>query len=248
MCSLYKEQALDLSGALNREGSVTFLLLVTSFVSLSCLEHLIGERKLFIVERENGFYTTLPYFISKLVVDIFPLRIIPSVVLSSAIYFSMGFRTDSGDHFLWFILIITLFSVCMTLMVMCVGIVMESFGASALVSSVFILWFLVFGGALVQTETIPDYLKPFGSISPFFLSFESLMVNELDHQSCVFSPTDETGKKSSNSISIQCRQYLFNAGLKPARFSLDVMQLGLICFLLVLVAWVLLNTFTKLAR
>ncbi|CCW63748.1 unnamed protein product [Phytomonas sp. EM1] len=248
MCGLYKEQTLDLAGALNREGSVTFLLLVTSFVSLSCLEHLILERKLFIVERENGFYSTLPYFLSKLVVDIFPLRVIPSVVLSSAIYFSMGFRTDSGEHFMWFIVIITLFSVCMTLMVMCVGIVMESFGASALVSSVFILWFFVFGGSMVQAETIPYYLKPFQIISPFFLSFESLMINELDKQSCVFSPTDETGKKSSNSISIQCRQYLFNVGLKPARFSLDVMQLGLICFLLVLVAWILLAMFTKLVR
>jgi ABC-type multidrug transport system ATPase subunit len=248
MCVLYHQQALDLPGSLNRAGSVSFLLLVTSFVSLSCLEQLILERKLFNVERENGFYTTWPYLISKIVVDIIPLRIIPAMVLASVIYFPMGFRVDAGVHFFYFILIIVLFSVCITMMILCIGIISGSFGAAALLSSVFILWNFVFGGALVQAETIPSSLRAFKSLSPFFLAFEPLMVNELNEQRCVFSPTDETGKQSSASIEIMCRQYLANVGLKPERFNADVMQLAVYCLFFVGLAWVLLSTCSKLIR
>ncbi|KPI86072.1 putative ATP-binding cassette protein subfamily G member 5 [Leptomonas seymouri] len=248
MCVLYHQQALDLPGSLNRAGSVSFLLLVTSFVSLSCLEQLILERKLFNVERENGFYTTCPYLISKIVVDIIPLRIIPAMVLASVIYFPMGFRVDAGIHFFYFILIIALFSICITMMILCIGIVSGSFGTAALLSSVFILWNFVFGGALVQAETIPSSLRVFKSLSPFFLAFEPLMVNELNEQHCVFSPTDETGKQSSASIEIMCRQYLANVGLKPERFNADVMQLAVYCLFFVGLAWVLLSTCSKLIR
>lgn len=248
MAFLYQEQALDLPGFMNRVGCFSFLLLVTSFVSLSCLEQLILERKLFNVERENGFYSTFPYLFSKLFVDVFPLRILPAVVLTSVIYFPMGFRVDSGIHFCWFILITVLFSVCMTLMVMCIGIVTGTFGAAALASSVFILWNFVFGGALVQTETIPWYLRVFSNVSPFFLAYESLMVNELNGQACVFSPTDETGAKSDVEIDIMCTQYLANAGLKPDRFGPDVMQLGVYCFVFAGLAWLLLATCTRLVR
>ncbi|KAK7195846.1 ATP-binding cassette protein subfamily G, member 5 [Novymonas esmeraldas] len=248
MCVLYHEQALDLPGALNRAGSVSFLLLVTSFVSLSCLEQLILERKLFNVERENGFYTTWPYLISKIVVDIIPLRIIPATVLASVIYFPMGLRVDAGLHFFYFIFVIVLFSVCITMMVLCIGIVSGSFGAAALLSSVFILWNFVFGGALVQAETIPSSLRAFKSLSPFFLAFEALMVNELNGQHCVFSPTDETGKKSSASIPIMCLQYLTNIGLKPERFNADVMQLAVYCIVFIALAWALLSSCSKLVR
>lgn len=248
MCVLYNQQPLDLSGALNRAGSISFLLIVTSFVSLSCLEQLILERKLFNVERENGFYTTWPYLISKIVVDIIPLRIIPATVLASVIYFPMGFRIDAGIHFFYFILIIVLFSVAMTMMILCIGIVSGSFGAAALLSSVFILWNFVFGGALVQSETIPSSLRAFKSLSPFFLAFEPLMVNELNGQHCVFSPTDETGKKQNVTIPIMCTQYLANVGLKPTRFNADVMQLAVYCLFFVGLAWVLLSTCSKLVR
>ncbi|CAJ1025748.1 putative ABC transporter/ABC-2 type transporter [Leishmania shawi] len=248
MCVLYREQALDLPGSLNRAGSVSFLLLVTSFVSLSCLEQLIPERKLFNVERENGFYTTWPYLISKMAVDIIPLRIIPAMALTSIIYFPMGFRVDAGLHFFYFILIIALFSISITMMILCIGIVSGTFGTAVLLSSVFILWNFVFGGALVQAETIPLALRAFKSISPFFLAFESLIVNELNGQHCVFSPTDEAGNKSSESIPIMCVQYLTNIGLKPERFNADVLQLAVYCLLFVALAWVLLSTCSKLVR
>nr|CCC49572.1 putative ABC transporter, fragment [Trypanosoma vivax Y486] len=245
---LYNAQPLDLPGALNRAGAVTFLLLVVSFVSLSALEQLIAERKLLVVERENGYYSTLPYFLSKFVVDIIPLRVLPAMVFASLIYFPIGLRTDDGVHFFWFVFVVVLFSVCMTLIVLCVGVITGSSGTAALVSNIVILWNFVFGGLLVQSATVPAPLRPFQLISPFFLAFESLMVNELDGQSCTFSPTDETGKPSPTPIPIMCAQYLSNMGLQPARFMVDVGQLAAMTFMLAGATWILLIHFTTVAR
>ena len=240
MCILYSAEPLSLPGALNRAGSITFLLLVQSFISLSALEQLMTERKLFITERENGFYSTMPYLVSKLVVDVMPLRMIPAIVVGAIIYFPMGLRTDDGSYFLWFLVILTLFTVCISLCVMCIGVMTSSFGAAALISSVVILWNFVFGGLLVQAETIPNVLQPFRNISPFYAAFEALLVNELDGQMCTFAPTDAAGRPSDTVIPLHCAQYLFNLGLHPDRFVKDVATLGLECILFILIAYLLL--------
>jgi ABC-type multidrug transport system ATPase subunit len=241
MCVLYEHEALDLPGSLNRAGSITFLLLVISFVSLSGLDPLLSERKLLVVERENGYYGTLPYLLTKLLVDVLPLRVISVGVLGAVIYFPMGLRTDDGIHFVWFIAMLCLFSVCMTFMTFSVGIVLGSFGPAALTSAVVVLWNFVFGGLLVQADTIPYVLAPFRRISPFFLTFEALLVNELNGQLCTFAPTDATGKPSSTAIPLFCVQYLENLGLHPSRFAGDVALLGVMTLLLLLIVYALLR-------
>lgn len=245
---LYHQEGLDLPGALNRAGSLTFLLLVIAFVSLSALDQLLSERKLCIVERENGFYTTLPYLLAKVVVDIVPLRIVPVVMLAGVIYGPMGLRTDNGSHWLWFLCILVLFSVCITLVVMCIGIVTSNFGSSALLSSVLILWTFVFGGLLAQAETMPVALRPMRLLSPFFLAFESLIVNELDGLMCTFAPTDATGKPSTDQIPLMCVQYVFNMGLHPNNFGRDVVLLAVQCVVLTWLCWVLLAKVTSVQR
>ena len=247
MCFLYESQPLTLPGTLNRAGSVTFLLLVQSFISLSALEQLMTEKKLFVTERENGFYTTLPYLASKVVVDILPLRIIPSVFVSSLIYFPMGLRMDDGSHFLWFIFIVALFTCTITMLVVCIGAVSQSFGSAALVAAVLILWNFVFGGLLVQSQTIPEGFEPFKNVSPFYFAFEALMVNDLKGQMCEFSPTNDAGQPSDLKMPVHCTQYIYNLGLKPDRFHLDVALLAAECGALLVVAYILM-TFVRVTR
>lgn len=242
MCVLYHEEPLDLPGALNRAGSVTFLLLVVAFVSLSALDQLISERKLFANERDNGYYLTFPFLCCKVLVDIVPLRVIPVALLSAIIYFPMGLRTDDSVHFVWFLAIMSLFSICMTLVTFAIGIVVGTFGASALITAVVILWNFVFGGLMVQADTIPSMLLPFRHMSPFFVAFEALLVNELDGQMCSFAPTDATGRPSTSAIPLFCVQYLENLGLHPSRFAGDVAVLCIMIVVLFVAVWVLLST------
>lgn len=248
LCLLYSNQSLDLPGALNRSGCVTFVLLVTSFMSLSSLDALIVERQLFVEERENGFYSTLPYLLARLGVDLIPLRVIPSAVIGTIVYAPMGLRMDSGWCFFYFLSILVLFSVNMTLIILCLGIVSQSFGSAALLSSVTILLNFIFGGAMVQADTLSPIFRTIQHYSPFFLAYESLMVNELDGQACTFSPTDETGKSSKASIKIMCRQYLANQGLHTDRWTEDIIQLCVEIVFFLLLAWCLMAFVTRLRR
>ena len=68
-----------------------------------------------------------------------------------------------------------------------------SFGAGVLLSSLMLLLFFAFDPLMVQGQTLPAWVAWFRYISPFFLSFEVLMVNELLGQHCTFAPTSASG-------------------------------------------------------
>ena len=248
MSLLYRSEPLDLSGALNRAGSLSFLLLVLAFVCISCLELFLLERKLFAVERDGAFYSTTPYYICKLLFDLIPLRMVPTLILGSIIYFAMGYRVDDATFFMWFLFVLVIFVVAITCLIVCVGIVLPSFGPSALVSSILILWHFVFGGLLVQADTIPSALKPFRLTSPFFLAFETLMINELDGRPCTFAPRDAEGKTTSTEIPLLCVQYLFNLGLHPDNFTRDIFLLVMWALVYGTLGWILLYRFGKLRK
>jgi hypothetical protein len=162
--------------------------------------------------------------------------------------FPMGLRTDSGTHFLWFLTILVLFSLLTASIVLCVAMVAPSFGAGALFSALFMLWNLVFGGLLIQSDTIPKGFRPFRLLSPFFLAFESLMVNELNDQHCTFAPTDATGRPTAQEIPLLCVQYLYNIGLHPDDFTRDVILLAVWLVAALALAWLLLRHYVRVQR
>lgn len=237
---LYNEVQLTLAGTEDKAGMMTFLLLVIAFSSLSSLDLFISEKKLFCSERENGYYSTGAYFIVKVMFDLVPLRIVPTLLLSSSIYYPMGLRIDGSAHFLWFLLITTMFSMFVTAMCFCVAIVAPTFGTAALVSALIILWYTVFGGLMIQSKSIPSWLGWFKFTSPFYYGYEALMVNELEGQQCVFNPSNTEGSSTGWSVPVACQQFLFNFGLDPRNFQRDVALLSALtlatlifgCFLL----------------
>jgi len=141
----------------------------------------------------------------------------------------MGLRTDGGSYFAWFALVNGLFAIQTSAMTMCAAALTSTFGAAALLSAIIILWNFVFCGLLIQAGTLPALFVPFRDISPFFLAFEALLVNELDGQNCQFAPVDASGRPSSHQIPLYCRQYLYNLGLVPENFSRDVLTLAMWC-------------------
>lgn len=98
-----------LAGLQNRLGSIFFMQALLAFGGLSAISSLTEDRILFIRERSNGFYGALPYFLSKILFDLVPLRIIPAIILCSTSYFLIGFTNDAAT-FLKFLLIMVVFS------------------------------------------------------------------------------------------------------------------------------------------
>lgn len=222
---LYNQVALTLQGTEDKAGMMTFLLLILGFSSLSALDLFISEKKLFCAERENGYYSTGSYFIVKVLFDFVPLRIVPTLMLSSTIYYPMGLRIDGSAHFLWFLFITTIFSLFVTGICFCVAILTPSFGTAALVSALIILWHTVYGGLMLQAASIPVYLSYFKYLSPFYYAYEALMVNELEGQQCTFNPADSEGSYTGAVVPVSCQQFLFNLGLDPRHFNFDMIML-----------------------
>ena len=124
----YSRQPHTLDGVLNRAGCLSFTMLLLGFSSMSALELFLIERHVYVAERNNRYYSSLSYFLTKIVFDIVPLRIIPPVFLGSITYNQMGLRTvcshilpspqasnhptqDDPSHFMWFLCVLVLFNI-----------------------------------------------------------------------------------------------------------------------------------------
>uniref|UniRef100_A0A8C6L4D4 ATP-binding cassette sub-family G member 2-like n=1 Tax=Nothobranchius furzeri TaxID=105023 RepID=A0A8C6L4D4_NOTFU len=107
---IYYQMPLTLPEALqNRSGAFFFLIINMVFGNLSAVELFINERVIFIHENSSGYYRTSVYFLSKVLADIIPNRIIPISVFSAIAYYMMGLK-PAFEAFLCFILTMSLVS------------------------------------------------------------------------------------------------------------------------------------------
>ena len=225
---LYKGQAYDLTGALNRMGVMTFLLLLVSLSSLSVIDSIVIERDHFKEERANQMYTSTEYYLTKLLLDWVFVRTVPTLCLTAFSYLSIGLRTEQSgpaeNPFLSFVFVVVLFNLVITAMCASVAVVAPNSGSATLASILLILFFFLFNGPILQLDSVAEGLQWLRWTSPFALAFEVLMVNELAGLECQFAPTDAAGRDldSTPSITILCEQYLANFDLEVDRVGADL--------------------------
>lgn len=75
----------DLAGFQNRAGAVFFTLTSFGFGSLSALETFIGDRPL-LRKEVHRYFRPLPYFVVKVFVDFALLRIVPTLIYGTIVY------------------------------------------------------------------------------------------------------------------------------------------------------------------
>eukprot|EP00667_Euglena_gracilis_P001169 EG_transcript_1168 len=225
----------DLNGIWNRAGGLFFLLAFLALASLSSIDSFQSDRILFIRERASGYYGTAAYLLPKLVLDFFPLRLFPAALLAILIYYkiplgngvSFGLGLRAGfEYFTWFITIFCLFNVCASAMCITLSALCPSPGLSALVSTLYILFLMVFGGIYIRMDSMPEGLRWLRYVSFFSSAFELLMVNEINGRTVLFNPVDVDGNHMYN---VPQTGYLMlrNMGLVPteAQWKLDASML-----------------------
>jgi ATP-binding cassette subfamily G (WHITE) protein 2 len=91
---LYWKQSANVKdgGLQNRIGCLFYEETLLSFISLSSLDVFFSERVIFRKERAAGHYHPFAYFISKLLADFLPLRVLPTLLLSFVSYPMIGLR------------------------------------------------------------------------------------------------------------------------------------------------------------
>ncbi|KAJ3065020.1 hypothetical protein HDU98_011589 [Podochytrium sp. JEL0797] len=175
---LYYQSGTTLGGIQNRLGSIVFLLALIGFSSLSAIGSFAGERQLFLRERGNAFYGPMAYFFTKVIFDILPLRLIPSIAMGTIAFNLIGF-TSGGDHFAKFISMLIFFSAEMGLLCMALAIGVSDVGTATLLGAILILFKMLFAGFLINQSSIPPALSWIQYLSFFRYTYEAMVVNDL---------------------------------------------------------------------
>lgn len=101
----------DQDGAQDRAGALFFACangLMNNVMGV--LTTFGNERATVLREQENGMYTTLPYFLARVLVNL-PVKILAPTVFSSIAYWGIGFRAQA-DSFGNFVLTLCLMAMC----------------------------------------------------------------------------------------------------------------------------------------
>ena len=168
----------DLAGLQNRAGCIFFTLTFFAFGSLTSIDLFISERSVFSREIQGSYYRVGTYFFAKAVLDGLLLRVLPAVIYSVVVYWSIGLR-NTPSHTLVFFATLALFNLASGALSMVIAVVSPTAGFASLATIVALLVGLLFGGFLANADALPPWLAwmQYGSI--FYYGFEILFVNEV---------------------------------------------------------------------
>ncbi|KAG0210809.1 hypothetical protein BGX28_008945 [Mortierella sp. GBA30] len=221
----------DIPGFQNRMGVFFFMCALFGFSCLSILPSFAHERILFVRERANGYYAPFTYFLSKVLFDIVPLRVIPPMLMGLIIYNMVGL-VEGWTEFGKFFLVLVLFNLTASGVCLMIGIVFEEVGVANLMSSLVMLFSMLFGGLLLNKESIPEKLSWLQQLSFFNFAFEALLVNEITFLQLI-------QKEYGLEIDVPGAVILSTFGFNSGAFWKDVQNLGVMAgtFFLVALAW-----------
>jgi len=206
----------DFAGTQNRIGLLLFVLIVLAYSSMSSIGFMGREREVFTQERASGAYRPVSYFIVKALFDLFPLRILPCLILGSVVYVMAGLKYN-WFNFGVYLGVLLLFTVCTTLLCISIATVTRNLSLANLISIIALLFCMLFQGAMINirkplcvcvvcffasysfiffffffsSASLPPYLAWITYFSPFRFALNSLLVNELDGLSIWFDPIPE---------------------------------------------------------
>ncbi|KAI9983282.1 hypothetical protein PInf_007237 [Phytophthora infestans] len=231
----------DLAGFQNRMGAFYFILTFFGFASMSSMDLFIGERQIFLRETGAMYYGALSYFLAKATLDTLLLRILPASLFASIFYWIMGLQA-STDRFLLFSLTLVLFNVAAGATCLLVGVLSRRVGVANLGATVILLVMLLFGGFLLNSQTMPSSVGWLKHLSIFSYAFEILMTNELKGLILKF---DAPGYPA---VPVYGEVYLKTLGMDYANRFYDVAALSLIAVSLQVLAFLFLSLQVPLHR
>ncbi|XP_051773651.1 broad substrate specificity ATP-binding cassette transporter ABCG2c isoform X2 [Ctenopharyngodon idella] len=176
----------------NRTGAFFFLVINMVFGNLSAVELFISERVLFIHENSSGFYRTSVYFLSKVFADLIPNRILPVFIFSAIPYFMMGLKPDVEAFFLY-CLTMSMVSLSAVSLAFLVSASVGSFAMANILIALPFVFMMVFGGFLVNLNSMLSWMSWLKWASIFRYGFNALAINELKDQVFTSNYTRMTG-------------------------------------------------------
>ncbi|CAG5134414.1 unnamed protein product, partial [Candidula unifasciata] len=177
------------SGFKDRGGVLFFLIIIQLFFNLTALEVFIKERKIFMHENVSGFYRVSVYFLVKVIFDILPLRTVPILLMSSTIYFAVGLN-PGADHFFMFVFSLLCTTLAAAGLCFFLSATVRVFAVAQLLLATGYIFMMLFGGFLINPDSIGPWLNWVQYINLFKYSLSALYINEFkDRYFCINNGT-----------------------------------------------------------
>ncbi|KIY48243.1 ABC transporter [Fistulina hepatica ATCC 64428] len=175
---LYFHTGDSIAGFQSRIGCLFFLGALVAFSCLSALYNVVEMRPLFLRERSNDYYSPTAWLLSRFLFDVVPLRLVPSIIVSTITYWMTGLAPEA-QHFFKFLLIIVLYTLAITLFNFLLGATFHNGGVAILMSALTVLYQMTFAGFFVHLTSISPVLRWLQWICPLKYMLEALSVNEV---------------------------------------------------------------------
>jgi ABC-type multidrug transport system ATPase subunit len=176
------------SGIQNRLGLFFFTVLYFALMSMSSIGELVEQRVIFYRERAARFYPTWPYFLSRVLSDFIPLRILPSMAYTFIVYWMVGLRNDPAKVGI-FVTVVILSNLVSTGICFTITGFTTNAGVANVFASLIFIFSMLYGGLLMSNSTDNSFLAYLRYVSFVHYGYEALAVNEfLDFGSLNFNP------------------------------------------------------------
>eukprot|EP00210_Caulerpa_lentillifera_P005025 g4799.t1 len=231
---LFHDTGRNTDGIQSRLGVLFFILMFLSTMSLSSLPVWREERLLFKRERGNGVYGASAYFLSVLLFDLIPLRVLPPMFFSVLSYWMIDLHSGCALCILWFTLIVVLTNVVASLTSMTIGAATPTNAVANALGSLFVVVFLLFAGYFLNKDEMPKWCKALSHLSYLNYGFAGLVINEFKDAPGEFRFTaliddDDVDRKDKfESLRIPGDMIICEFGFDDKRFIFDVVMLCII--------------------
>uniref|UniRef100_A0A8C0IIM5 Broad substrate specificity ATP-binding cassette transporter ABCG2 n=1 Tax=Bubo bubo TaxID=30461 RepID=A0A8C0IIM5_BUBBB len=212
------------SAGLQNSSFITALTMMNMIKSVICCISLCSRH-----EYISGYYRTSAYFISKLMVDLIPMRTIPSIIFTCIIYFMFDLFLFIYGPFFTMMFTLMMVSYTATSMALAIAAGQSVVAVANLLMTITFVFMIIFSGLLVNLTSIMSWLSWLKYFSIPRYGMTALQINELTDLPRYFKLA-----RFINVCVFICRwctgdEYLKNQGIDASSWGLWQNHLALAC-------------------
>lgn len=182
----------DQKPVFNKNGSLFFM---TAFHFIPAMMGLLVsfplQRAVFLKEYSGRFYSTLPYFMSKVMIEI-PVAIIYPVIWTCIIYYIINY-THPFVNLVKMCVVAILLTFTSQSLGLAIGASFNSIDAALNITPLIFFPLMLFSGFYVNSDSIPAWTSWIEYISPFRYALEALVYNEYEGRGFYPDPIETFG-------------------------------------------------------
>lgn len=145
------------------------------------IDSLVLERELVGREMRSRFYGVSSYLTYKLVLDGLLLRALP-VILFTAISYPMVGLQPEASRVVTFMFVLATYACTVGAVAVAMAAVCRTSSATTLFMTLILLMYIMLGGVLVNTASIPAWLRWLCYLNPMSYALEAMTANEIAGQ------------------------------------------------------------------